>query len=84
MQGDGEVQGGRTPPGDPGSLRDFEAKIVLHLVYSNEASASVAGHRMHGYANATVRDSRWFQSKEAFMGAMCKAFESFWDEMHVG
>ena len=59
----------------------FDAKLVLHLVYGNEESAAVAGHRTHGYATATVKDPRWFKSKDAFMGAVCNAFEQFWEEM---
>lgn len=59
----------------------FEAKLVIHLVYTDEASAAVAGHRTHGYATATVKDPRWFKSKDAFMGAVCNAFEQFYEEM---
>ena len=62
-------------------MADFEAKLVLHLVYGNEESAAVAGHRQHGYANATVRDKQWFESKDAFMAVVCKAFEQFYEEM---
>jgi len=62
----------------------FEAKLVLHLVYTNEESAAVAGHRTNGYATATVKDPRWFQSKDAFMGAVCKVFEQFYEEMSSG
>jgi hypothetical protein len=53
-------------------------------VYSNEQSAKVAGHRQHGYVVASIRDSRWFRSKDAFMAAMCQAFERLWEEMKVG
>jgi len=60
-----------------------EAKMVLHLIYSDEASASVAGHRMNGYATASIADPRWLQSKDAFMGAVCNAFERLYDEMRV-
>jgi len=62
-------------------MADVDAKIVLHLVYADAESAKVAGHRMNGYATATITDSRWLESKDAFMGAVCHAFERFYDEM---
>jgi hypothetical protein len=64
-------------------MGDIEAKMVLHIVYSNEESAKVAGHRMNGYATASIHDPRWLESKDAFMGAVCNAFERMYDEMKV-
>jgi len=85
MQRDDQVQGNGSSPGDPTRLEvGFEAKLVLHLVYSNEESARVAGHRTHGYATASVKDPRWFKDKDSFMGAVCNAFEQFWEEMKFG
>lgn len=84
MQRNREVQGrGISPSGPDRSQVDFDAKIVMHLVYGNEASAAVAKHKQHGYATASVTDARWFESKERFMGAVCNAFEQFWEEMNV-
>tara|TARA_Y100001937_G_scaffold115091_1_gene165533 strand:- start:2460 stop:2666 length:207 start_codon:yes stop_codon:yes gene_type:complete len=62
-------------------MKEVDAKLVLHLVYGDEQSASVAGHRMNGYATASISDSRWLESKDAFMGAVCNAFERMYDEM---
>ena len=64
-------------------MPEVEAKMVLHLVYSNEASARVAGHRMNGYATASITDQRWLESKDSFMGAVCDAFERLYDEMKI-
>lgn len=88
MPGRSEVPGERPGVGGaqhPGSVSGhFEATFVLHLVYSNPESASVAGHRTNGYATAKVTSPRWFKSKDAFMAAVCKAFEDFYDSMKVG
>lgn len=64
-------------------MTDVDAKMVIHLIYSDEESASIAGHRMNGYATATISDPRWLASKDAFMGAVCTAFERMYDEMKV-
>jgi len=88
--GERDVQAGSSAADSPsGSGRadhrvGFGATLVIHLVYDDAASAAVAGHRQHGHANATVKDRRWFESKDAFMGVVCKAFEQFWDEMKLG
>jgi hypothetical protein len=67
------------------SLKDrFSAKLVLHLIYENEKSARMAGHRRHGYATASVDQPIWFQSKDSFMALVCKVFEQFYDEMKNG
>ncbi|MHA2065826.1 MAG: hypothetical protein ACXABY_15750 [Candidatus Thorarchaeota archaeon] len=53
-------------------------------MYDNAKSATIAKHRQHGYATASVTDIRWFKSKDAFMGLVCKVFEQFYEEMKVG
>jgi hypothetical protein len=65
-------------------MAKVDAKLVLHLVYGDAQSAGVAGHRLNGYATATISDSRWLESKDAFMGAVCDAFERLYDEMKEG
>ena len=62
-------------------MGDVDAKLVLHLVYGNAESAKVAGHKLNGYATASITDSRWLESKDAFMGAVCNAFERLYEEM---
>ena len=57
---------------------------MLHVVYDNAQSAEVAGHKQHAYANAHVKGAGWFQSKDAFMAAVCDAFEKMYDEMKIG
>ena len=83
MQDQSDVQG---RPGSPGSsdhakLNGFGAKLILHLLYDNQQSADVASHKRQGYATASVASKEWFQSKEAFMAVVLKAFENFYEEM---
>lgn len=66
------------------SSSDFGAKLILHLVYKDAESAKVAGHIVNGYANVDIPVKAYFESKEAFMGLICKAFERFYEEMKVG
>lgn len=86
MSSEGNLQGRPVSDrsSDPSDVSKFEAKVVLHLVYSNAESANHAGHRQHGYITATISDKRWFSSKDAFMAAMCKAFDKVWEEMKIG
>lgn len=85
MQGESEVQGRGSGPDHSGSEVDhFKATLVLHLLYANEQSAAVAGHRIQGYATANVDSPVWFQNKDAFMGMVCKAFEDLWESMKNG
>ena len=55
----------------------------MHLVYQDAESASVAGHKTHGHAIASVESPEWFKSKDAFMALVIKAFEKFYDEMKL-
>lgn len=80
---DGVQERRSTPDTSDGDLEKFEAKIVLHLLYTNRSSAAVAGHKQNDYAVAKVNDKRWFENKDAFMALICKAFERFWDEMKM-
>lgn len=77
---EGAVQGGQGPEHHPDGV-EFDATIVMHLVYGNSVSANVAGHKQNGYATAKCKHPVWFKSKDAFMGFVCKAFEQFYDEM---
>lgn len=83
MQGESPVQGksGRDSAADDADTVTFGAQIVLHVVYDNQQSANVAGHKQHGYVVAKATDPAWFKSKDAFMGLVIKAFERFYDEM---
>lgn len=56
----------------------------MHLVYQDAQSASVAGHRQHGHAIASVESAEWFKSKDAFMALILKSFERLYDEMKLG
>jgi hypothetical protein len=86
MQGPGSVQGKPESAGgsDHSDSVEFTARLVVHIVYDNEHSAKVAGHKQHGYATAKVTSPVWFKDKDAFMGMICNAFERFYDEMKVG
>jgi len=57
--------------------------MLLHLVYQDAKSASVAGHKQHSHAVVSVENSDWFKSKEAFMALVLKAFERMYDEMKI-
>ena len=83
QEAEGPVQRG---PGHSDHSDDlaFDASIVIHLVYGNTESARVAGHIQNGYATAKCKHPAWFESKDAFMGFVCKAFEQFWEEMKDG
>lgn len=83
MQGEGSVQGksGSGNHSDDDSPVTFGASIIVHLVYDNDDSAKVAGHKINGYATAKVTSPNWFKSKDTFMGLICSAFERFYDEM---
>ena len=61
----------------------FEAKLILHVVFDSEASMKAVGCKS-SYGAATISDPRWFSSKDAFMGAVCNAFENMWDEIADG
>lgn len=56
----------------------------MHLVYQDAQSSSVAGHRQHGHAIASVESAEWFKSKDAFMALVLKSFERLYDEMKLG
>lgn len=60
----------------------FNAKLVLHVIYENDFSAKLNGHRRNSYATVNITDKIWFDSKDAFMAAVCKSFERLWDEMN--
>lgn len=62
-------------------MKNFGATLVLHINYNSEESASVAGHRLNGFATVQAKAHEYFKSKEAFMGMICTAFERFYDEM---
>lgn len=70
--------------GRGGDRLNFSVRLVLHIVYANAASAAFVGHKQHGYAVADIEHQAWFESKEAYLAAVCKAFERLWDEMKVG
>ena len=83
MQGESPVQGGPRSSDHSGDANaiSFGAQLIVHLLYDDERSAAVAGHKHHGYATTKVTHPEWFKSKDAFMGLVCKAFERFYDEM---
>lgn len=63
------------------SNSQFKATAVLHLMYDNDESAALLGHKRNGYATAICKEPNWFQNKDTFMAFVCKAFEQFYDEM---
>lgn len=87
MQGEGKVQGEPRPADHAlyaGKLNGkFGAGIIVHIVYDNQESAAVAGHKQQAYATARVTSPKWFKDKETFMGLICSAFESFYDSLKV-
>lgn len=75
-----EVQRERQHPDSTDGI-NFGAKLVVHLVYDNQKSADLNGHKKNEYAIVNVQERAWFASKEAFMGLVIKSFERLWEEM---